>query len=220
MSPTDWTEWASFLDEMEGQCNGGATATICSRFGSGMTTDNHEARRAGDPAAALAGLVEKVRRASCAGIVLPLAEVWHGSEAELAGLLACLGPDSRDVEILREGGHCYLYCGSQMSAGYARTAALAAAGNLARAIAETVRRDSSTYPRPTPADSFTRNPFNLTNGQIAETMRQIGADSGFGDVQPVRASDGTLFLFSTKYLDRARAESMAERIAVTRFENP
>lgn len=107
-----------------------------------------------------------------------------------------------------------------MARRYAETAAGVASGDIPLTIAETVRCESATYPRPTPVDTFKSMPFNLSCEQIDAATRIIFGDSRFADIGSVRASDGSVFLYSTAHLSLAQAQSMAERIAVGLHENP
>ena len=91
---------------------------------------------------------------------------------------------------------------------------------MLRLIAETVRSDSATYPRPTPVDAFAMEAFRLPAEAVTAAVEQLAADKRYEDIKPVRASDGSLFLFSTKSLEPAHARSLAEWTAVKQFENP
>jgi hypothetical protein len=107
-----------------------------------------------------------------------------------------------------------------MSRRYAETAAVIASGNAVRMIAETVRFESATYPRATGIETFASDPFNLSTAAIAAAMEALGADPESSDIQSVAASDGAVFLFSSRHMGREQARSFAERAAVRRYDNP
>jgi hypothetical protein len=125
-----------------------------------------------------------------------------------------------DLAIVYEGRHAYLYSTRHMTRQYAEMAARIAEGNILRLIAEAVRADSATYPRPTPVGTFVERPFGLAADQITLALAHMLTDPCFDDIHRVTASDGTLFLFSTRHLEPAHAASLAEWLAVGRSNNP
>ncbi|MFH1575026.1 MAG: hypothetical protein ABIG68_13660 [Acidobacteriota bacterium] len=145
-----------------------------------------------------------------------LDEVWDRTEEEFQAQIS----DHNDIDRVREGEVCYLYSTDFMARRYAETAARISSGDIPLAIAETVRSESATYPRPTRVETFKEKPFHLSDEQIAAAMEIIFGDPGSADIGSVRASDGSVFLYSTDHLSAARAQSMAERIAVGLHENP
>jgi hypothetical protein len=150
-----------------------------------------------------------------------LADVWPGTEEEYLALeheVESCG--IADIAWIRDGGDLLLYSDVYMTRRYARTMALAVSGDLLRLIAETVRSDSATYPRPTPVDTFAMEPFRLASEEIAAAVEQLTADVRYEDIKSVRTSDGSLFLFSTSFLEPVHARSLAEWMAVKQFENP
>jgi hypothetical protein len=166
-------------------------------------------------------LARAVREASKRGELTRLADVWPGTEEEYLALEhqdeSC---DLADIASIRDGGDLLLYSDVYMTGRYARTAALAVSGDVHRLIAETVRSDSVTYPRPTPVETFAMAPFSLPSEAITSAVERLAADTRYEDIRSVRASDGSLFLFSASFLDPVHARSLAEWTAVTQFENP
>lgn len=173
------------------------------------------------PEEAARNLAHHVREASKRGELSRLADVWPGTEEEFLALqheAESYGLD--DIAWVRDGGDLLLYSDIYMTGRYARTAALAVSGDVLRLIAETVRSDSATYPRPTPVETFAMQPFRLSPEAVTAAVEQLAADTQYDDIQSVRASDGSLFLFSTRSLEPPHARSLAEWKAVERFENP
>jgi hypothetical protein len=87
-------------------------------------------------------------------------------------------------------------------------------------MAEAVRRDSSTYPRPTPTAVFAEAPYGLSLEEIEAAVNHLLDDPAWEDIEAVTASDGSRFLFSSRHMDAALAASRAEWMAVGRRENP
>lgn len=175
----------------------------------------------------LNAVVEEVRRASRDARLLPLATLtadFAPEEPERLGELIRLpaeeGGVPADLALVSAAGVDYLYSETFMTGRYAETAALVAAGNHPKIIAETVRFDSETYPRPTRLDVFTQEPYNLSTEEVDEAVRQLTRDPEFGDIQSTTASDGTRYLYSTAHLVKDLAESLAEWEAVGQFDSP
>ncbi|MDI6871688.1 MAG: hypothetical protein QME79_10100 [Bacillota bacterium] len=173
------------------------------------------------PVGQLQELADKVRQASQGGRVVPLSEVWEGSADEFRSLLADPeAPDCSDIREVPEGDCLYLYSDRYMSRQYAEAAARSAAGDVLRAVAEAVRSDSATYPRPTPVASLAAPPFLLSAEEVLAAAEAMAKDERYQDVRLTTASDGTLFLYSALHLEPAYAESLAEWIAVGQFNSP
>ena len=154
----------------------------------------------------------RVREASSAGIVLLL------DGEEMLELARSHGYD--DLNLIHEGGRTYAYSEQHMTRPYAELGVRASSGDLLHAIAETVRSDSATYPRPTSVALFSEKPFRFTAEQLDTAVQAFATDPQYDDIRLVVASDGSRFLFSSKHLDAAHAASLAEWHSVGRFNNP
>jgi hypothetical protein len=153
--------------------------------------------------------------------VVRLDQVWGGTEDEFLKSIrtdAVLGFE--DIALIRDFGRAYLYSERHMTGQYAEAAARAQCEDVRHVIAETVRADSVTYPRPTSVEAFTEPPFLLSRKALTAVIDGISGDPKYADIRPLRASDGSLFLFSSDHLDPAYAESLAEWIAVGSLKNP
>ncbi len=170
----------------------------------------------------LARLLDVVRTASAEGRLVAVPDVWAGTVDELREALAsstARGDADAGVTLIVRSERAYLYSEDRMTGAYAAAAALALDADACRTIAEVVRRDSATYPRPTPLDIFSAPPFSLSLEAIQAALDGLAADARYADVQLVQASDGTRFLFSARHLVAAHARSLAEWLAVGQFEN-
>jgi len=87
-------------------------------------------------------------------------------------------------------------------------------------IAEIVRENSATYPRPVPVDIFRESPFNLTQEEILECLRQMGDQKEYHDIAQTTTSIGTIFLYSTLHLNPGYASMLAEWSDVGQVNNP
>jgi hypothetical protein len=166
-------------------------------------------------------LADAVRRASRAGEVVGLYEIWGGGEEIYERLTAApAAAKVGDIQWIRDGGEIFLFSDRHMTQAYAEAAVRAASGDHPRILAETVRSDSATYPRPTPIKAFLEAPYLLPLEDVIAAAERMRMDERYADISFTRASNGDLFLFSSNHLDRAQAEAMAEWLAVGKHDNP
>ena len=166
-------------------------------------------------------LVLKVRAASRTGTVIQLSKVWPGPENDFIGLSQVQGgTEFRDIKLIGESGQTYVYSELHMTRSYAEAAALACDTDVCHMIAETVRRDSRTYPRPTPVAVFEAPPFLLPRDTISKAVEEISGIGAYSDIRLLRTSDESLFLYSSFHMNPGHAQSVAEWIAVGQLQNP
>jgi hypothetical protein len=106
-----------------------------------------------------------------------------------------------------------------MTGGYANILALKHEGPL-RMMAGVIREHSRIYPRPVPVTLFQCPPFNLNESQVAEVLEEMKQGSLFKDIDLVTTSIGSIFAYSSDYLDRNYASMLAEWADVGQTENP
>jgi hypothetical protein len=166
-------------------------------------------------------LAKKVRQASRAGKVLQCREVWQRTPAEFLGLSKAREEAGvQDVVLLQQDERMYFYSEQLMTRSYAEAAARVCGADTHLIIAETVRNDSRTYPRPTPIAVFREAPFLFSQDVISQAIEEMSGDPKYPDICLLCASDGSRFLFSANHLDPSHAESLAEWIAVGHLQNP
>ena len=93
-------------------------------------------------------------------------------------------------------------------------------GSPVALIAEEVRSNSADYPRPVPLDLFEAPPFDLTPEQIQAGLQSMASSLDFEDITYTITSTGAVYLFSSRYLERAYAAFLAERADVGLSLNP
>ncbi len=116
-----------------------------------------------------------------------------------------------------EGTTVY-YIRTEMSDVYAGI--LAGKGNPATLLAKVVRENSQLYPRPVPLDLFEYPPFDFTPEVVQECLQKLAATPGCADIRFVESAVGTVYLYSTQYLDHDHAEFLAERADTGLILNP
>ncbi len=161
----------------------------------------------------LQAVATEVLEAARSSRVVALDEVWTGTEEEYLRASA-LPVGCGDIAVIRDSGRVYLYSEILMTRPYAESCAQSRCDDKRHVIAETVRAESLTYPRPTPVSAFSEPPFLLSAETAAAAIATFAGDPSFADIQQISASDGTPFLFSSRHLAPAHACALAEWIAV------
>jgi len=93
-------------------------------------------------------------------------------------------------------------------------------GDSLALMAEMIRENSKIYPRPIPLRVFTESPFGFAREEIISQIRRMAEQEEYQDIRQTTTSVGTVFLFSTLYLDPDYAAFLAEWIDVGQVNNP
>jgi len=126
-------------------------------------------------------------------------------------------PDLR--EICDRNGLAYYHSVVSLSETYARILVWKSEDPLWM-IAEVVRENSRTYPRPISLDSLKNPPFGLTGDEIVECLHAMAYHKEYQDIAQTITSAGTQFLYSADYLDSDHAHLLAEWLDVGQANNP
>ena len=113
----------------------------------------------------------------------------------------------------------YLYDSDLMTKSYAHWAFLAAEDNPLATFVDCVREDGRIYPRPFAADDLANPPFYMSASKVEDTWAELQKSSEYPDIERCEASNGDVYFFSTLYMDRTLAESLAEYRSVERLSN-
>jgi hypothetical protein len=134
-----------------------------------------------------------------------------------------IGEVLQENEDLREisgtAGILYYYSTLSLSEAYAGLLVGKQEGPL-QLIAQTVRENSTVYPRPVPLDLFGQPPFDLTEQEILAALEEMGQQEQYNDIVRTMTSIGTIFLFSNRHLDPDHASTLAEWLDVGQANNP
>lgn len=128
-------------------------------------------------------------------------------------------PPCEDITMVQGSNSAYLYASDLMTGNYASWCVLADENDAVATLVACAREESRLYPRPLLAQSLENPPFNLSTQQIAEAFALIQASSTYPDIETVSASNDEVYYFSTLYLSRPYARSLAETYSVKRFLN-
>jgi hypothetical protein len=118
----------------------------------------------------------------------------------------------------REGIPQY-YSIENMTEKYARVLIQKREDSLAL-MAEIIRENSKIYPRPIPLGIFRESPFDFTQEEVLSYIKKMAEQEEYLDINQTATSIGTIFLYSTLYLDPNYATSLAEWIDVGQANNP
>ncbi|MEG2260562.1 MAG: hypothetical protein RSB68_02620 [Raoultibacter sp.] len=123
------------------------------------------------------------------------------------------------IAVLQGQHSYYLYSREYMTDNYAHWSYLAHEDNAVVSLVDCAREESRVYPRPMPAESLYNPPFNMDDAQIAAAWKIIEESGDFPDIETVSASNDEVYYFSTTYMSRAYAQSLAEWASVERQMN-
>jgi len=147
---------------------------------------------------------------------LPLVDRITAARSRLAKTLQ----EHEDLhELPADDGVRYYYSSEEMTQSYASTL-LQKLGDPARLIAEVIRENSASYPRPVPLDMFTHPPFDLTREQVVDCLERMTVEEEYRDISSTTTSASTIFLYSTLHLEPEYASMLAEWFDVGQLENP
>ena len=113
----------------------------------------------------------------------------------------------------------YLYDSDLMTKNYAHWAFLAAEDNPLATFVDCVREDGRVYPRPFAAEDLANPPFHMSASKVEDTWAELQKSGEYPDIERCEASNGDVYFFSTLYMDRTLAESLAEYRSVERLSN-
>jgi hypothetical protein len=151
--------------------------------------------------------------------ILQIDGLWGDEEPrDLDQILRETLDSNEDLCELSTASGSFYYSTLHMTEPYARI--LAGKESPLRLIAEVVRENSETYPRPVPVDAFKEPPFGMTDEEIRAFLSLIESGEGMEDIRRTITSIGTVFLFSTLHLDPDHAAMLAERLDVGQLIDP
>lgn len=139
--------------------------------------------------------------------------------AYAAALLAELLKEDEDVAVFTAWDNReYYHYKPQMSSLYARI--LSTGNNRLVQIASVVRESSRDYPRPVPLEIFEYPPFLFEAEALQQCLRDMAQSAEYADIKFTESSVGTVYLYSTQYLDEDYAAFLAENEDVGAIASP
>ena len=136
-----------------------------------------------------------------------------------AALLAELLAENDDVAVFTAWDNKeYYHYKPQMSSLYARI--LSTANNKMVQVASVVRESSRDYPRPVALEIFEYPPFLFEADALQQCLRDMAENPEYADIKFTESSVGTVYLYSTRYLDEDYAAFLAENEDVGAIARP
>ena len=136
-----------------------------------------------------------------------------------AALLAELLAENDDVAVFTAWDNKeYYHYKPQMSSLYAGI--LSTANNRMVQVASVVRDSSRDYPRPVPLEIFEYPPFLFEAEALQQCLRDMAETEEYADISFTESSVGTVYLYSTRYLDEDYAAFLAEKEDVGAIASP
>ena len=112
----------------------------------------------------------------------------------------------------------YYHYKPQMSSLYAGI--LSTANNRMVQVASVVRDSSRDYPRPVALEIFEYPPFLFEAEALQQCLRDMAESEEYADIRFTESSVGTVYLYSTRYLDEDYAAFLAENEDVGAIASP
>lgn len=143
-------------------------------------------------------------------------------ETDLSALLDVLGQDANgaDITCVQGAEEAYFYSTQTMTANYADMYVQVVENDICRAIAEAVRFDCRTYPRPYKVAMLTQPPYRFESQQIAAALTAMETHPDYADIRTVESSNAEPYLFSERFMSYGKAYGLCEWLEVEQYQNP
>ncbi|ELN4154945.1 YdhW family putative oxidoreductase system protein [Citrobacter braakii] len=143
-------------------------------------------------------------------------------ETDLSALLDVLGQDANgaDITCVQGAEEAYFYSTQTMTANYADMCVQVVENDICRAIAEAVRFDCRTYPRPYKVAMLTQPPYRFESQQIAAALTAMETHPDYADIRTVESSNAEPYLFSERFMSYGKAYGLCEWLEVEQYQNP
>lgn len=143
-------------------------------------------------------------------------------ETDLSALLDVLGEDANgaDITCVQGAEEAYFYSTQTMTANYADMCVQVVENDICRAIAEAVRFDCRTYPRPYKVAMLTQPPYRFESQQIAAALTTMDTHPDYADIRTVESSNAEPYLFSERFMSYGKAYGLCEWLEVEQYQNP
>ena len=143
-------------------------------------------------------------------------------ETDLSALLDVLGQDANgaDITCVQGAEEAYFYSTQTMTANYADMCVQVVENDICRAIAEAVRFDCRTYPRPYKVAMLTQPPYSFESQQITTALTAMETHPDYADIRTVESSNAEPYLFSERFMSYGKAYGLCEWLEVEQYQNP
>lgn len=164
----------------------------------------------------LLGAPAQAKQSAAEAEEAPVREITDAYFEEV--LAEAMKPERAVARIVSWDKVTYYHYKPLLSSSYARL--LSAQNNPVELVRDTVRENSRIYPRPISLGCFEDMPFNLKPEEIETVLKVLHDDPDSQDIRFTQTSIGTVFLYSTLYLEDDYADFLAEQIDVGMDDSP
>lgn len=119
-------------------------------------------------------------------------------------------PDHADIVVLAGKEDRFYFSEQSMTRNYADILLRVAENDQARMLAEAVRFECRTYPRPYKIAMLGVQPYFLDDETIEAILNQIEKTDAYADIRRITALDGTPYLFSTASMTQDEAQGLCD----------
>ena len=143
-------------------------------------------------------------------------------ETDLSALLDVLGQDANgaDITCVQGAEEAYFYSTQTMTANYADMCVQVVENDICRAIAEAVRFDCRTYPRPYKVAMLTQPPYRFESQHSSAALTAMETHPDYADIRTVESSNAEPYLFSERFMSYGKAYGLCEWLEVEQYQNP
>lgn len=179
-----------------------------------------------EPASPESIVAEFIRQHSASGQLVArsifLLPPYSVPETDLTALLdtLCQGVNEADITCVHGTEETYFYSTQTMTANYASMCLQVVENDICRAIAEAVRFDCQTYPRPYKVAMLMQPPYRFESGQVAAALSAMETHPDYADIRTVESSNAEPYLFSERFMSYGKAYGLCEWFEVEQYQNP
>lgn len=125
----------------------------------------------------------------------------------------------KDIAELKGKSERYFYSTIEMNENYAKLKYNLEEKNLYNMVADRIRNDSKRYPKTTNSNVFLNDPYYLKKDELQELYKQLKNMDEYKDIKESIASNGTICMYSDKFISQSYADALTEYQEVTRMES-
>lgn len=179
-----------------------------------------------EPASPESIVAEFIRQHSASGQLVArsvfLQPPYSVPETDLTVLLdtLCQGANGADITCVHGAEEAYFFSTQTMTANYASMCVQVVENDICRAIAEAVRFDCQTYPRPYKVAMLTQPPYSFGDQQVAAALSAMETHPDYADIRTVESSNAEPYLFSERFMSYGKAYGLCEWFEVEQYQNP
>lgn len=188
--------------------------------------EHRNAAQIQEPATPESIVADFIRQHSAAGQLVArnlfLLPPYSVPETDLAALLdtMCQHESGADIASVQGAEDTYFYSTQTMAENYASMCVQVVENDICRAIAEAVRFDCKTYPRPYKVAMLEQPPYHFEPQQVAAALTAMETHPDYADIRTVESSNAEPYLFSERFMSYGKAYGLCEWLEVEQYQNP